>query len=178
MYDISIFYWLYGLWQGNSAVAFVVRFLAIYLPWLSVFGLLFWYAYKKEWRLLLTLGVISGFSTFVMEILKWFIDKPRPYVLYTHINPLFTPGGNLAMPSAHALVFSALATFVFFKNRRLGLVLYLVVFLISIARVSAGVHWPSDVFVGFLVGLGIGFVANLLENRIPFLSGLGKPSHQ
>lgn len=163
MIDINVFYWLYGLWQGNSAVAFIVRFLAVYLPWLLVFSLLFWYAYKKRWRFLLVLGVISGFSTFIMEVMKWFINRPRPYVLYTHINPLFTPGGNLAMPSAHSLVFTALATFIFFKNRRLGLVLYLAVFLISIARVSAGVHWPSDVLVGALIGLGIGYAAHLIE---------------
>jgi undecaprenyl-diphosphatase len=163
MYDNIIFYWLYELWQGNNWLALLIRFLAIYLPWLVALGIFTWPIYKKKWPLLFFLSAVAGFSIFMMEILKWFINRPRPYILFTHINPLFTPGGTLAMPSAHALVFSALATFIFFKNRRIGIILYLATLASSVARVSAGVHWPSDILVGAIIGVGIGYVAHLLE---------------
>jgi membrane-associated phospholipid phosphatase len=34
-----------------------------------------------------------------------------------------------------------------------------IAFLISISRVYLGMHYPSDVFIGSLMGIGIGFLA-------------------
>lgn len=172
MYDIIIFNWLYGLWQENKLAASFVRFSAVYLPWfaaLSVFG---WYVYKKNRAVLFMLAATAFFSLATVEALKRIIGRTRPYILFNHITPLISPGGNLAMPSAHALVLSSLAAFVFFKNRRFGLVLYLAVFLISAARVSAGVHWPSDILAGVIVGSLIGWVAHIAEKKIFLLKSL------
>ena len=166
MWDVTLFNWLYGLWQGSELISFLVRFVSIYVPWILGSGLLFWHVWKRSWRELFLLCIFAATSFFVVEFLKRLVNRPRPFVLFSHLNPLFLPGDTLAMPSAHALVFSTIATLIFFKNHTAGIILFFLVFCISVARVSAGVHWPSDVLVGSFIGVLLGCVFFLLEKKL------------
>ena len=60
-----------------------------------------------------------------------------------------------SFPSGHSLVAMAIAASIWFSgNKRLGGWLIAGAFLIGVARIGAGVHYPTDV----LAGLTIGFV--------------------
>lgn len=59
-----------------------------------------------------------------------------------------------SMPSDHATMFFALATSIFLIHRLWGTFLLVhAIFVISLPRIYLGLHWPSDIFVGALVGI-------------------------
>jgi undecaprenyl-diphosphatase len=93
--------------------------------------------------------------------------------------PLFNPALHLRLaagfnqsqpwssfPSDHAVLFFALATGMFLVNRKLGYFLYLYTILfIALPRLFLGIHYPSDLVVGALLGMGLGSTANWASLR-------------
>jgi membrane-associated phospholipid phosphatase len=71
--------------------------------------------------------------------------------------------GNLdewsSFPSDHATLFAALATGAWFANRRLGTMLWAYCLVVILApRVYLGLHYPTDVVVGALIGIAIAWL--------------------
>ncbi|HSK29537.1 MAG TPA: phosphatase PAP2 family protein [Candidatus Limnocylindria bacterium] len=76
-------------------------------------------------------------------------------------------GGFSSFPSDHAILFFALSTAIWTRNRSAGILAFawsLVV--ISFPRIYLGFHYPSDIIVGALIGIGI----MLLSLRAPLPS--------
>jgi len=66
-----------------------------------------------------------------------------------------------SFPSDHAVLFSALATGLIFVSRRVGIgALAYVALIIGLPRVYLGYHYPTDVLVGMLLGIAIGYTFN------------------
>ena len=66
-----------------------------------------------------------------------------------------------SFPSDHAVLFFSLATGIFFVSMRVGLLafLYVAVF-IALPRIYLGLHYPTDILVGAVLGMTIGWMAN------------------
>lgn len=73
------------------------------------------------------------------------------------------------MPSRHALSSGVFALALLLASRGLGLIACFYALLVAVARVYSGVHWPSDVLVGLLVG---GSVALAVWRMTPWVFGL------
>jgi undecaprenyl-diphosphatase len=59
-----------------------------------------------------------------------------------------------SMPSDHAVMLFAIATAIWLRDRRWGLAAYLWVLLVGgVPRIALGLHYPSDVAVGAVVGV-------------------------
>jgi len=64
--------------------------------------------------------------------------------------------GWSSMPSDHASLFLGFAVGIFLVHRRAGLfVIAWTILVTSLPRVVLGLHWPSDIIVGWLVGATI-----------------------
>jgi undecaprenyl-diphosphatase len=121
--------------------------------------------YRKigiKWIILLGL---TGLLTFGLKIL---VARPRPYLTYEWVKVFgeqwrYSP---YSFPSGHAMRCWATNLMLWksikYKKERskVGALIGLIViaFLISISRVYLGVHYPSDVLIGSLIGIGIGFL--------------------
>jgi undecaprenyl-diphosphatase len=98
-------------------------------------------------------------------VLKILIRNPRPFNLLPQVHPLFSEH-DFSFPSGHATFFMALALSIFLINKKAGLpaitgyVFIFFAFLIGIARIVAGVHFPSDILSGFILGSLIAYFIN------------------
>jgi undecaprenyl-diphosphatase len=74
-----------------------------------------------------------------------------------------------SFPSDHAVFLFCLATTVFFLSRKLGIVVYCYVLIICGVRVYLGIHYPTDILAGAVIGIGIACLI-LVEPLKEFLS--------
>jgi undecaprenyl-diphosphatase len=71
-----------------------------------------------------------------------------------------------AFPSDNAIMFSLIATGLFLISRPLGIIAALdVALLICFPRVFVGVHHPTDVIAGALIGVSVGYLIDRREIR-------------
>lgn len=142
--------------------------------------------------LLLTLAVAS----LLVFLVKLGVQRPRPFACITGVHAIcFAGPTDPSFPSGHAAGGFAFATFVgtwltrqsFRPSRRLlGLaVLAALAFGIALSRVYLGVHFPSDVTVGGVLGATVGAVGARLaypkaglsqRNPLVLASGQGPDS--
>lgn len=92
-------------------------------------------------------------SAIVANILKYIIDSPRPFVIYPFIVKL-SSGGSPSFPSGHtadAFAFAVAVCLVYPKWYTIipGLIW---ASLVGYSRMSLGVHFPSDVLAGAIIG--------------------------
>ncbi len=88
--------------------------------------------------------------------LKAILDRPRPYLVDSELQLHDAPEDTSAMPSGHAAISFAWATVVAHDEPALAIPAYGLAAAIGFSRVYVGVHYPSDVLVGALLGYGTG----------------------
>ena len=99
------------------------------------------------------------------HVFKNIIARPRPYIALqgvSYVGGIAKPSGY-SFPSGHAANGMAAAMGFFFLTKskwRYALVTLAV--LIGLSRVYLKVHYLTDVGAGFLLGVGVAFVASLL----------------
>lgn len=104
----------------------------------------------KGWTVLISYTTAACFST----VIKYSIDRQRPFVTYHFIEKLST-GGSPSFPSGHTTEAFAIATAICLCYPRwyLVMIFYGWALIVAYSRISLGVHYPSDVLAGMLVGL-------------------------
>lgn len=95
-----------------------------------------------------------------VEILRTIFPRVRPFEALDSLSLLTTTNvfgasylGVRSFPSGHAALSFALAASVSFFYPRTSVLFFLGAALVSLARVAAGFHWPSDIFTGAAVGI-------------------------
>lgn len=114
---------------------------------------------KKEIGLLLTVFVVSfALTDWFSNELKGVFLRLRPCIVESGLRDVFGCSSTFSMPSNHAgnSMSAAFILFLYSLRLRAGLLVMIVpvciALLISISRVYLGVHYPSDVAVGMLLG--------------------------
>ena len=129
-------------------------FFAEYLPYLLVFFLflLLLLNFQKYWRMVV-FSLTAGFlSRGITELIRIGWNRPRPFV-ENDVNLLIGYLRSYSFPSAHTAFFFAVSIIVLLCNKKIGAIFFVSAFLISVSRIYSGVHWPSDIMGGFLVGI-------------------------
>lgn len=152
------------LWLDNSAVFFAGYFEFFLIGFLFLFLAL---NFKKYWNMVWQGFAAAFLSRFVItDLIRWLWPKPRPFV-ENHVNLLFDYSSSTAsFPSGHAAFYFALASVIYFYNKKLGIVFLVSAFLISLARVFSGIHWPADVLAGALAGIFSGWFVVKLSKKL------------
>ncbi len=118
---------------------------------------------KTVWQLLLIALCAVGLADGSGHIVKDIIGRPRPCDTLTDINLLVGCGRSYAMPSGHASnAFAFAMTFFFLRRNVISYVSIAAAALIAFSRVYVGVHYPSDIFAGALLGTGAAYGSILL----------------
>lgn len=160
--DLKLFYELNSFAGKSALLDNVIIFFANYLAFiLAVVFLVLVYRTRHSFRKkLMMLSIILFSSLFalfgVSGLIKLFYFRPRPFLTHD-VTQLFNETSH-SFPSDHATFFFTLAFAVFFWNRKWGFWFFVSALLMSVARIMSGVHYPSDVLGGMLIGLVIAFI--------------------
>lgn len=115
-------------------------------------------AVKKSRRKTPGVLLLAGLtiSYYAVYILKNFFARPRPFMAIPDVCLLGLAEKGFSFPSGHATtIFMAAAVLSgFFKKRWL---FFSFAVLVGFSRVYMGVHYPSDIIAGALLGLVIGY---------------------
>lgn len=155
-WNIAVFNLIHN-WSGRSVFADVAGIVfAEYLPYLLVIGFLvlvfgepgprrkFYLFVEGALAVILARGVIA-------ESIYFFFPAIRPYAFFGFA-PLIGESGS-SFPSGHMTLFFALALALWFANRKWGWWYLALSFIMGIARIYVGVHWPIDILGGIVIGI-------------------------
>lgn len=93
--------------------------------------------------------------------IKHLLPRERPFVSYPDIQKL-SQAGSSSFPSGHSTEVFSLATTLalLFPKRRFILPAFAWALLIAYTRMALGVHYPSDVVAGMILGMALGYAAH------------------
>ena len=95
-------------------------------------------------------------------LLKHLNARSRPYDCIRGLIPLITPPTDYSFPSGHTAASFAVGVLLFRKlPKRYGIPALVLAALIGFSRLYLGVHYPSDVLAGALLGTGISYAAEV-----------------
>jgi len=167
-FDKTIFGLINGLTGNWPALDFLGIFLAEYLPYVLTAILTAWLVidWKKHLKPLATFYLTAIFSRFVVtEIIRYFLPRSRPFI-DNEVNLLISHSASNSFPSGHAAFYFALGMAIYLYNKKAGLVFLFAALLTSIARVYVGVHWPTDIIGGVVVGIASAYAIDFLKQKI------------
>ncbi len=168
--DLNILYF-FNVTLSAPWLDLVMIYLTNLQHWLPVYILaLTFLIWKFKWRgvrmVLACIILVGAADLFTNRVIKELIARPRPCSLITDPSGLYswirTPDGvrwGLSFPSSHALNnFAGVVFFIllFPKNKKL-LWLFVPAIIVGLTRIYLGLHYPSDVLGGMVIGAAFGW---------------------
>jgi membrane-associated phospholipid phosphatase len=90
----------------------------------------------------------------------------EPFDATAPIALLIPPPFNTSFPSGHTAVSFAIASAILYANRPVGIAAILAALLVTIGRMAVGVHYPSDIAGGIVVGVLCFALVRLFHRQI------------
>lgn len=137
----------------------------------SIIGVWSYGYYKKDKEMMLnsyksavTIGLAEGIS----YALKASIKRDRPFVTYPNDITKRTEVGPLSFPSGHTTAAFATATALSLSSKKWQVIVpsYIYAGFVGYSRMRLGVHYPSDVLAGALIGIGSGLLVWQIDKFI------------
>ncbi len=123
---------------------------------------------KRQDRMgLLLLVLVVATSDFTCNILKHLFMRLRPCSALEGVRLLVGCGGAYSMPSGHATNISAAMVFLALRYRKGAPFFLIFAVMVAYSRVYVGVHYPSDIVAGALLGTAIAFFYSWAEKKVP-----------
>lgn len=121
-------------------------------------------------------GIRAAIGMVIMGIvnnvfIKILVDRTRPYEVISGLDILIKKPVDASFPSGHTALAFTFTTVLLLSlplimekkiARRISIAFIILSVLIAMSRLYVGVHYPSDVLGGLLLGIGYGFLGNLL----------------
>lgn len=118
-------------------------------------------------RLILESALASGLALGINFVIGLLSFRYRPFMVHEQVHLLIEKSGlEKSFPSDHTAIAFALATILFLHNRRWGIVAYVIALLIGVGRIYVGVHYPTDILGGIVVGLLSGVAVYFIGRRL------------
>lgn len=144
---------------------FLNKFFAEYLTYsLPIILVVLWFWSKEAKKVALRAGfaVILAWPILAASI-GHFIHRARPFDS-GGVQELVFHRPSVSFPSDHAATLFAVAmSFYFSGYKKLSYGMFAVAIVICFFRVATGIHWPTDIFAGIVVGIFSAWFIKLLD---------------
>jgi undecaprenyl-diphosphatase len=166
IYDVSLHHhWVGSLFHGIEQASIPVMVLITAGLWfLSRPG------GDRKWKLACGSGFAAAALAYAVAFtIHHAYARPRPYMSHTISHP-WSSTTDASFPSDHATVSFAIAFAVLSLDLPAGVVFLAIAAIIAVGRVFIGAHYPSDVAMGFVIGLlAAGVVVRLLPRFVSWV---------
>lgn len=138
---------------GDEGFIWIVATIALLIP--------------KKTRKIGAMSAVALLGSLVINnhIIKNLVQRPRPFVTFTDIQILIPTPSEFSFPSGHtSSSFAAAAVFYRFLPKKLGVPSVVLAGLIGFSRLYVGVHYPTDVLAGVIMGILLSYMAEFLVN--------------
>ena len=101
--------------------------------------------------------------------MKYSVGRERPFVTYTDIiNKSGKPCNDPSFPSGHTSTAFTLATSLSLEYPKWYVIVpaYTYASTVAYSRMHLGVHYPSDVLVGALIGSGCAYITHVVNKKL------------
>lgn len=165
--DKAVFYGIFNfsirhLFIGRTAV-FITKLSSklFYALYISVICLLL---FKLD-IILVPFLLIPASTLVAVKLVRYLLFRPRPFVSLD-IKSLIYHKNSSSFPSQHSSSAFVIAASVLYVYYPLGIISLVVAFITGLSRVMVGVHYPSDIIVGALMGLTFAILGFSLFNNV------------
>lgn len=100
------------------------------------------------------------FSQTIVQILKKGFGRERPYKMVKNINTFKIELKDYSFPSGHTTASFCMAATLSLNMPRIAVFLYIMAMIIGISRIYLAVHYPTDVVVGIIIGVGSSIIVH------------------
>jgi undecaprenyl-diphosphatase len=138
-------------------------FRLVFVPFLLV---LWFYLYRLRGVIIfLFLFVSMGMADWFGALLKHRWSRARPFVDILDTIQRSDAGGY-SFPSNHAINMFCMAFFLSSFFPRFRFLFFMIAVLVAFSRIYNGVHYPSDVLAGMMIGSVFGIFGSLLARQV------------
>ena len=170
--NISLFSWINASPEAsNTSIHFAIFIANDLLYCMILLFAWFWlrgnYDTKKQ---ILKAFIFTSIAILISQCISHVYYHPRPFVMEVGRTLIYhAPNGSF--PSDHMLIFSSIAfSYLFSAQRKLGIFLLVMAWLVAWSRVYLGVHFPLDMLGAFLLAFALNFFGlklwNLYKDKI------------
>lgn len=170
--NLSLFSWINASPEAsNTSIHFAIFIANDLLYCMILLFAWFWlrgnYDTKKQ---ILKAFIFTSIAILISQCISHVYYHPRPFVMEVGRTLIYhAPNGSF--PSDHMLIFSSIAfSYLFSAQRKLGIFLLIMAWLVAWSRVYLGVHFPLDMLGAFLLAFALNFFGlklwNLYKDRI------------
>ncbi len=159
-FDFQLFRLINNLAGRNAVLDGLARLLVneyFLTTIMSLILVIFWFEGRDQDRrernqkAILRAIIALFMANVVLKLCNLVYFRPRPFVDH-QVNLLFYRPTDSSFPSNPATVGFCIATTVWLYNRQTGVLLFVLATLFGLSRIYCGVHYPSDVIAGALLG--------------------------
>ena len=164
--NLSLFSWINASPEAsNTSIHFAIFIANDLLYCIILLFAWFWlrgnYDTKKQ---ILKAFIFTSIAILISQCISHVYYHPRPFVMEVGRTLIYhAPNGSF--PSDHMLIFSSIAfSYLFSAQRKLGIFLLVMAWLVAWSRVYLGVHFPLDMLGAFLLAFALNFFGLKLWN--------------
>jgi undecaprenyl-diphosphatase len=157
--DFTLYKLLNGFAFHHDGWEDVARFLESVAPLLFAALLAVLFLARGKWRSrnarhgVVAAALSAGLALTLAKVISDLVARPRPFVEHPHTAHLFIKhAADYGFPSDHASGAFAIAVALLLRHRRAGLLALVMATLIGVGRVMIGVHYPTDILGGAVLG--------------------------
>lgn len=156
--DLILFF--QSIYSSDISINFfkIITFLGSYVGIAIMFIILF----TKDKKLSFYFLVFAIALPILNYLVKFIINRPRPYITYPEIVNVLRAKGS-SMPSSHSIVISSICVYSFLATKRyisnkylrvcVNIAMVVITVLVLISRMVLGQHYITDIIVGVIIGI-------------------------